>query len=170
VGQTRGFAPTGAFGQVGALALKYHELTYPCVFRMTTDRQKFVHPLRLGRGGVMSAAAENNCKYFCQHSDLPRLVHSILLETGLAPDRLELEITEGVLIDESRAQYQHLASFRRLTWILRWVTSGPDIRHYPICTRSRSIRSRLNALFWQFGAQPSFPGGCLCDYYARPQP
>jgi len=38
------------------------------------------------------------------HGDLPRLVHSILLETGLAPNRLELEITEGVLIDDfSRA-------------------------------------------------------------------
>ena len=38
------------------------------------------------------------------HGDLPRLVHSILLETGLAPARLELEITEGVLIDDfSRA-------------------------------------------------------------------
>jgi EAL domain-containing protein (putative c-di-GMP-specific phosphodiesterase class I) len=32
------------------------------------------------------------------------LVHSVLLETGLAPKRLELEITEGVLIgDFSRA-------------------------------------------------------------------
>jgi diguanylate cyclase (GGDEF)-like protein/PAS domain S-box-containing protein len=39
-----------------------------------------------------------------RHGDLPRLVHSVLLETGLAPDRLELEITEGVLIDDfSRA-------------------------------------------------------------------
>jgi diguanylate cyclase (GGDEF)-like protein/PAS domain S-box-containing protein len=38
------------------------------------------------------------------HSDLPQLVHSILLETGLKPSRLELEITEGVLIDDfSRA-------------------------------------------------------------------
>lgn len=38
------------------------------------------------------------------HGDLPRLVHSILLETGLAPSRLELEITEGILIDDfSRA-------------------------------------------------------------------
>jgi EAL domain-containing protein (putative c-di-GMP-specific phosphodiesterase class I) len=38
------------------------------------------------------------------HGDLPRLVHSILLETGLAPARLELEITEGVLINDfSRA-------------------------------------------------------------------
>lgn len=32
--------------------------------------------------------------------DLVGLVHSILLETGLAPGRLELEITEGVLIED----------------------------------------------------------------------
>jgi len=36
--------------------------------------------------------------------DLPTAVHEILLETGLAPSRLELEITEGVFIsDFSRA-------------------------------------------------------------------
>jgi EAL domain-containing protein (putative c-di-GMP-specific phosphodiesterase class I) len=33
-----------------------------------------------------------------QRGDLPLLVHSILLETGLAAERLELEITEGVLL------------------------------------------------------------------------
>jgi diguanylate cyclase (GGDEF)-like protein len=39
-----------------------------------------------------------------QHGDLPGLVHSVLLETVLAAGRLELEITEGVLIgDFSRA-------------------------------------------------------------------
>jgi len=39
-----------------------------------------------------------------RHGDLPALVHSVLLETGLAPSRLELEITESVLIgDFSRA-------------------------------------------------------------------
>jgi predicted signal transduction protein with EAL and GGDEF domain len=39
-----------------------------------------------------------------RRGDLPALVHSVLLETGLAPSRLELEITEGVLIDDfSRA-------------------------------------------------------------------
>ncbi|MDO9412009.1 MAG: EAL domain-containing protein [Pseudolabrys sp.] len=38
------------------------------------------------------------------HGDLPGLVHSILLETGLKPARLCLEITEGVLINDfSRA-------------------------------------------------------------------
>jgi EAL domain-containing protein (putative c-di-GMP-specific phosphodiesterase class I) len=46
-----------------------------------------------------------------RHGDLANLVHLILLETGLAPGRLELEITEGVLIgDPQRA----LAILRRL--------------------------------------------------------
>jgi diguanylate cyclase (GGDEF)-like protein len=46
-----------------------------------------------------------------RHGDLPGLVHQILLDTGLAPARLELEITEGVLIgDPSRA----LSILRRL--------------------------------------------------------
>jgi diguanylate cyclase (GGDEF)-like protein/PAS domain S-box-containing protein len=35
-----------------------------------------------------------------RHGDLPSLIHTILLETGLSPNRLELEVTEGVLIDD----------------------------------------------------------------------
>ena len=39
-----------------------------------------------------------------RHGDLAGLVHAVLLETGLSPQRLELEVTEGVLIDDfSRA-------------------------------------------------------------------
>jgi diguanylate cyclase (GGDEF)-like protein len=34
------------------------------------------------------------------HGDLPRLVHAVLLETGLPASRLELEITESVLVDD----------------------------------------------------------------------
>ena len=46
-----------------------------------------------------------------QHGDLVQLVHRVLLETGLATARLELEITEGVLIgDFDRA----VAILRRL--------------------------------------------------------
>jgi diguanylate cyclase (GGDEF)-like protein len=43
------------------------------------------------------------------HGDLPRLVHSILLETGLVPSRLELEITEGVFIND----FSHAVSVLR---------------------------------------------------------
>src|SRR5205807_7306249 len=35
-----------------------------------------------------------------RHGDLPGLVHTVLLDTGLAAGRLELEITEGVLIGD----------------------------------------------------------------------
>ena len=35
-----------------------------------------------------------------RHGDLAGLVHQVLLETGLSPNRLELEITEGVLIGD----------------------------------------------------------------------
>ena len=46
-----------------------------------------------------------------RHGDLVKLVHEVLLETGLPPPRLELEITEGVLIgDFSRA----VSTLRRL--------------------------------------------------------
>jgi EAL domain-containing protein (putative c-di-GMP-specific phosphodiesterase class I) len=46
-----------------------------------------------------------------RHGDLAGLVHSVLLETGLTPSRLELEITEGVLVEDfSRA----LSILRRL--------------------------------------------------------
>jgi len=45
------------------------------------------------------------------HGDVVSLVHAILLETGLAPGRLELEITEGVLIEDFD---RGLALLRRL--------------------------------------------------------
>ena len=39
-----------------------------------------------------------------RYGDLPAFIHSVLLDTGLSPRRLELEITESVFIDDfSRA-------------------------------------------------------------------
>jgi diguanylate cyclase (GGDEF)-like protein/PAS domain S-box-containing protein len=46
-----------------------------------------------------------------RHGDLPTLVHTVLLETGLAASRLELEITESVLI----------ADFARAVSVLRRI-------------------------------------------------
>jgi diguanylate cyclase (GGDEF)-like protein/PAS domain S-box-containing protein len=51
----------------------------------------WVHPLQI---------AVNLSPIQFRHGDLPGLVHSVLLETGLAPRRLELEITEGVLVED----------------------------------------------------------------------
>jgi len=49
-----------------------------------------------------------------RQGDLPKLVHSVLLETGLAPARLELEITEGVLIDDFSRAVSILARLKSL--------------------------------------------------------
>jgi diguanylate cyclase (GGDEF)-like protein/PAS domain S-box-containing protein len=51
----------------------------------------WVHPLQI---------AVNLSPIQFRHGNLPGLVHSVLLETGLAPKRLELEITEGVLVED----------------------------------------------------------------------
>ena len=55
------------------------------------EAASWVHPLTI---------AVNVSPLQFRNSDLPSLVHSILLETGLAPSRLELEVTEGVFIDD----------------------------------------------------------------------
>jgi len=49
-----------------------------------------------------------------RRNDLPQLVLSILLETGLNPRRLELEITEGVLIDDFSRALSILRSLKSL--------------------------------------------------------
>ena len=46
--------------------------------------------------------------------DLPQRVHAILLETGLAPARLELEVTENVLIDDFSRAISILARLKAL--------------------------------------------------------
>lgn len=49
-----------------------------------------------------------------QHGDIVALVHGILLETGLAASRLELEITEGVLLDDLSGALQTLRRLKAL--------------------------------------------------------
>ncbi|GLK75488.1 hypothetical protein GCM10008171_07420 [Methylopila jiangsuensis] len=49
-----------------------------------------------------------------QHGDIVALVHEILLETGLSPSRLEVEITEGVLLDDHAAALNTLRRFKAL--------------------------------------------------------
>jgi EAL domain-containing protein (putative c-di-GMP-specific phosphodiesterase class I) len=49
-----------------------------------------------------------------QHGDLVGLVHTVLLETGLSPSRLELEITESVLIDDFPSAVSILRRLKQL--------------------------------------------------------
>ncbi len=86
----------------------------PAIFIETAEESNLILPL--GEWALREACREASTwanpfkvcvnispKQF-RHGDLPALVHSILIETGLRPARLELEITEGVLIgDFSRA-------------------------------------------------------------------
>jgi len=48
------------------------------------------------------------------HADLAKLVHTILLETGLAPSRLELEITESTIIADKTRTLHVLRQIRAL--------------------------------------------------------
>ena len=57
--------------------------------------------------------------------DVPRMVADALRDTGLAPERLELEITEGVLIDDSA---HTLAVMRRKTEVARAAESDNEGR------------------------------------------
>ena len=100
---------------------------------------------RLPGGGVLAAPLRIavNLSPVQFRTATGRLVHPILLETGLEPPRLELEITEGVLIgDFTRAAVGAAPPEERSACASRWTISAPAIRRCPICSRSRSTRSR----------------------------
>jgi diguanylate cyclase (GGDEF)-like protein/PAS domain S-box-containing protein len=80
-----------------------------------------------------------------RHGDLAGLVHQVLVDTGLEPGRLELEITESVLIDDLPRALSPCVGSRRSACASPWTTSAPAIRRSPICKRSRSTRSRSTA-------------------------
>jgi EAL domain-containing protein (putative c-di-GMP-specific phosphodiesterase class I) len=60
------------------------------------------------------AKAEPFGESFALQGDLPRLVHAALLESGLAPNRLELEVTEGVLIGDCNRAVSILRQIKAL--------------------------------------------------------
>jgi predicted signal transduction protein with EAL and GGDEF domain len=81
-----------------------------------------------------------------QHGDLPTTVHGILLETGLSPSRLELEITESVLIGDFARTVSILRRLKALGVRIAMDDFGaPATPRSPICSRSRSTRSRSTA-------------------------
>ena len=71
-------------------------------------------PAAKRRPGRIPFASLSTCSPLQFRSDgLPQFVHAVLLETGFPAHRLELEITEGVLVDD----------FSRVTTILRQMKS-----------------------------------------------
>ena len=77
-----------------------------------------------------------------RNGDLPALVHTVLLQTGLAPGRLELEITETVLIGEFSQAIAILRRLKALGVRIAMDDLEPDILRSPICSHFRLTRSR----------------------------
>jgi EAL domain-containing protein (putative c-di-GMP-specific phosphodiesterase class I) len=69
------------------------------------EAARWAKPLKLS---VNIAAAQ------LSQSNLPRIVHEALLETGLSPARLELEITEASIIDDLHGTLQILRRLKLL--------------------------------------------------------
>ena len=77
-----------------------------------------------------------------RQGDLVALVHSILLETGLEPPRLKLEITEGVLIDDFTRGLSVLRRLKALGVRIAMDDFGSGYSSLSYLRRSRSTRSR----------------------------
>ena len=73
-------------------------------------------------------------------NDLPRIVHSILLETGLSPARLELEVTESVLLGDASRSLSVLRRLKALGVRIAMDDFGTGysslshLKHFPIDT------------------------------------
>jgi diguanylate cyclase (GGDEF)-like protein/PAS domain S-box-containing protein len=88
---TRGFVPPGDFIPLAEESGLIVEMGEWILRQACLEAASWPVPLQI---------AVNLSPAQFMHGDLVGLVHSILLETGLQPGRLELEITEGVLIED----------------------------------------------------------------------
>jgi diguanylate cyclase (GGDEF)-like protein len=99
---TRGLVPPSTFIPLAEQSGMIAEVGEWTLRQACTEAASWPRPLQVG---------VNLSPVQFRHGDLASLVKSVLADTGLAPGRLELEITEGVLInDQARA----LATLRRL--------------------------------------------------------
>jgi EAL domain-containing protein (putative c-di-GMP-specific phosphodiesterase class I) len=89
-----------------------------------------------------------------RYGDLSGLVHLILLETGLAPGRLELEITEGVLFDDPA---------RALSILRRLKALGVKIAMDDFGTGYASMSSLQSFPFDKIKIDRSFVAGVEAD-------
>ena len=99
---TRGFVPPGEFIPMAEESGLIVEMGEWILREACREAASWPNPLQV---------AVNLSPAQFMHGDVVSLLHSILLETGLQPSRLELEITEGVLIEDFE---RGLALLRRL--------------------------------------------------------
>lgn len=99
---TRGFVPPGEFIPMAEESGLIVEMGEWILREACREAASWPNPLQV---------AVNLSPAQFMHGDMVGLLHSILLETGLQPSRLELEITEGVLIEDFE---RGLALLRRL--------------------------------------------------------
>lgn len=94
----------------------------PSVFVPLAEEKQLIQPLgrwvletacreAAGWEGPLRVAVNLSPRQF-QHADLPDYVFDLLRRTGLPPNRLELEVTEGVLIDDPDHAVHMLSTLR----------------------------------------------------------
>jgi diguanylate cyclase (GGDEF)-like protein/PAS domain S-box-containing protein len=103
--QKRGMVSPGVFIPVAEESNLIVEIGERVLREACREAASWPHPLTI---------AVNVSPIQFRQGDLPGFVHSVLLETGLAPARLELEITEGVLIDDFSRAVSILAQLKSL--------------------------------------------------------
>jgi EAL domain-containing protein (putative c-di-GMP-specific phosphodiesterase class I) len=82
--------------------------------------------------------------------DLPNLVHSVVSQSGLAPERLELEITEGVLINDSMRALSILRELKSLGVKIAMDDFGTGYSSAPPLARMDLSRVRIPPLLQFF--------------------
>lgn len=103
--QKRGMVSPGVFIPIAEESNLIVEIGERVLREACREAASWQHPLTI---------AVNISPIQFRQGDLPGFVHSVLLETGLAPARLELEITEGVLIDDFSRAVSILARLKSL--------------------------------------------------------
>ena len=73
---------------------------------------------------------------------LPKMIEGALSSSGLSPDRLELEITEGVFLQETSDTDAMFQALKKSEYVSHSTISAPDIRRSAICELRRLTRSR----------------------------
>ena len=94
-------------------------------------------------GGVRVAVNLSAAQF--RGRELVAAVVGALAAAGLAPARLELEITETVLLRDGGRRWPPCGSCGRWACGSRWTTSAPATRSWATCAASRSTRSRSTA-------------------------